>query len=79
MPESVRWLISKGKLKRAEEIVVKIASYNSLRLDRSWLRQELERVSRNLELQMPIRQPDIRDVFTNRRIRKHAFAMFFIW
>jgi len=34
IPESVRWLLSKGKLKRAEDIVIKIASYNSLRLER---------------------------------------------
>ena len=48
IPESVRWLISKGKLKRAEEIVVKIASYNSLRFERSWLRSELLAVGNQL-------------------------------
>ena len=73
--------MSKGKLKRAEEIVIRIASYNSLRLDRSWLREEMQEVARVLHLQQrDIRDnPDIRDILKNKVIRRNAFVMFFIW
>lgn len=73
--------MSKGKLKRAEEIVIRIASYNSLRLDRSWLREEMQEVARVLHLQQrDVRDnPDIRDILKNKVIRRNAFVMFFIW
>ena len=73
--------MSKGKLKRAEEIVIRIASYNSLRLDRTWLREEMQEVARLLHLQQrDIRDnPDIRDILKNKVIRRNAFVMFFIW
>ena len=74
-------MMSKGKLKRAEEIVIRIASYNSLRLDRTWLREEMQEVARLLHLQQrDIRDnPDIRDILKNKVIRRNAFVMFFIW
>ena len=74
-------MMSKGKLKRAEEIVIRIASYNSLRLDRTWLREEMQEVARLLHLQQrDIRDnPDIRDILKNIVIRRNAFVMFFIW
>lgn len=73
--------MSKGKLKRAEEIVIRIASYNSLRLDRSWLREEMQDVARVLHLQQRDMRdnPDIRDILKNKVIRRNAFVMFFIW
>ena len=73
--------MSKGKLKRAEEIVIRIASYNSLRLDRTWLREEMQEVARLLHLQQrDIRDnPDLRDILKNKVIRRNAFVMFFIW
>ena len=73
--------MSKGKLKRAEEIVIRIASYNSLRLDRSWLREEMEEVARLLHIQQRENRdnPDIRDIVKNKIIRRNAFVMFFIW
>ncbi len=74
--------MSKGKLKRAEEIVIRIASYNSLRLDRAWLREEMEEVARALSMQQRERgdsTPDIRDIVRNKTIRKNALVMFFIW
>ena len=73
--------MSKGKLKRAEEIVIRIASYNSLRLDRSWLREEMEEVARLLHIQQRENRdnPDIRDIIKNKVIRRNASVMFFIW
>jgi hypothetical protein len=71
----------KGKLKRAEEIVIRIASYNSLRLDRTWLREEMEEVGRSLLLQQRDQRKtaDIRDIVRNKVIRRNSFVMFFIW
>ena len=60
-------------------MVIRIASYNSLRLDRGWVREELDEVSRMMLLHTPERSPDLRDIVVNSRIRKNAFIMFFIW
>ena len=80
IPESVRWLLSRGKLNRAEKIVKRIASCNGIKLDPITLRVELEDVGRNLILQNPTnKRPDIRDIVRQKGIRKHSFAMFFIW
>lgn len=79
IPESVRWLLSRGKLKRAEDVVIRIASYNSLRFDRTWLREEIAEVDRRLRMQTSDRAPGIRDVLGNNKIRKHSLVLFFIW
>jgi len=79
VPESVRWLLSRGKFTRAEAIVGIIASNNSLKLDPIWLREEMEEVGRIVVLQVPDRYPDIRDLMTNKGIRRHAFVLFFVW
>ena len=80
IPESVRWLLSRGKLNRAEKIVKRIASCNGITLDPECLRVELEDVGRNLLLQNPTgKRPDIRDIVKQKGIRTHAMALFFIW
>ncbi len=79
VPESVRWLLSRGKFSRAEKIVRVIASNNSLKLDPIWLREEMEEVGRIVMLQVPDKYPDIRDMLTHRGIRKHALVLFFVW
>merc|ERR1719361_552162 len=73
IPESVRWLLSRGKLNRAEKIVKRIASCNGITLDPECLRVELEDVGRNLLLQNPTgKRPDIRDIVKQKGIRTHA-------
>ena len=79
VPESVRWLLSRGKFARAETIVRIIASNNSLRLDPIWIREEMEEVGRVVVLQDPPKYPDIRILITHRAIRKNAFVLFFVW
>ena len=48
-------------------------------LDPIWLREEMEEVGRIVVLQVPDRYPDIRDLMTNKGIRRHAFVLFFVW
>ena len=79
VPESVRWLLSRGKFTRAETIVGIIASNNSLKLDPIWLREEMEEVGRIVVLQVPDKYPDIRDLMKHKGIRKHALVLFFVW
>ena len=79
MPESVRWLLSRGKFSRVEAIVGIIASNNSLKLDPLWLREEMEEVGRIVVLQVPDRYPDIRDLMTHKGIRRHALILYFVW
>lgn len=81
IPESIRWLMSKNKVKRAEHVVIKIASYNSVRLDRSWLREELNEVVKGLHGadEQTTTSSEIRDGVKNRRIRINAMVMFFVW
>ena len=39
----------------------------------------MEEVGRIVVLQVPDRYPDIRDLMTNKGIRRHAFVLFFVW
>ena len=48
-------------------------------LDPIWLREEMEEVGRIVVLQVPDRYPDIRDLMTNKGIRRHALVLFFVW
>ena len=48
-------------------------------LDPIWIREEMEEVGRVVVLQVPTKYPDIRDLLTNRAIRKNAFVLFFVW
>ena len=36
-------------------------------------------MGRIVVLQVPDRYPDIRDLMTNKGIRRHAFVLFFVW
>ena len=47
--------------------------------DPIWLREEMEEVGRIVVLQVPDRYPDIRDLMTNKGIRRHALVLFFVW
>ena len=86
IPESVRWLLSRGKVHRAEKIVCRIASCNGVRVEGARVRQTLENLSRrHLHLTAGDfsgageKRYDIRDIFRQGRIRKHALVLFFIW
>ena len=80
VPESVRWLLSRGKLNEAEKILKRIASCNGIQLDPVFLRIELEGVGRDLHIQNSTSNgSDIRDMFKHARTRKQSVAMFFIW
>ena len=39
----------------------------------------MEEVGRIVVLQVPDRYPDIRDLMTNKGIRRHALVLFFVW
>ena len=52
----------------------------SLFQDEASLIEELEELGQILTLQISqSKQPDIRDILTHKGIRKHTFALFFIW
>ena len=86
IPESVRWLLSRGKVKRAEKIVYRIASCNGLRLDPAAIREEMEDLVRGQVLMgggyatsQADKKNDIRDIYRQKGIRKHALVLFFVW
>lgn len=94
IPESLRWLISKGKFEKAESIVTSILGYNSLDLDLAVLRGEMETLGAKpnpiyqsaggeCEERPPItrekRNPNLSDIFRIPAIRLQAFVLFFIW
>ncbi len=61
---------------------MRIASYNSLRLDRVWLREELSEVARAVaedNSNASNKTPGIKDLFTHQTIRRNALVLFFVW
>ena len=80
IPESLRWLLSKGKVKRAEVVARSYIGYNSLKLDPASLRHEMESVSRDLVSRQDARRPpDITDILRVSVLRKRAVILFFVW
>ena len=80
IPESLRWLLSKGKVKRAETVAKSYIGYNSLKLDPASLRLEMESVSRDLVSRQDARRPpDITDIMRVSVLRKRACVLFFVW
>jgi len=80
IPESLRWLLSKGKVQKAEAIVNSYIHYNSLRLDPASLRMEMEAVSRDLVSKQDARRPpDITDILRVPLLRVRAFILYFVW
>ena len=80
IPESLRWLLSKGKVKRAEVVARSYIGYNSLKLDPASLRHEMEAVSRDLVSRQDARRPpDITDILRVSVLRTRAIILFFVW
>ena len=80
IPESLRWLLSKGKVKRAEVVARSYIGYNSLKLDPASLRHEMEAVSRDLVSRQDARRPpDITDILRVSVLRTRAVILFFVW
>ena len=80
IPESLRWLLSKGKVKRAEVVAKSYIGYNSLKLDPASLRLEMESVSRDLVSRQDARRPpDITDILRVAVLRQRAVVLFFVW
>jgi len=80
VPESLRWLLSKGKVKKAEAVAMSYVSYNSLRLDPAQLKMEMEAVSRDLVSKQDVRKPpDITDILRVSSLRSRALILFFVW
>ena len=85
IPESVRWLLSRGKVRRAEKIVHRIASCNGMRLEASAVRVQMEELSRRQAAVLTgggyaaDKKNDIRDIYRQKGIRKHALVLFFVW
>ena len=80
IPESLRWLLSKGKVKKAEVVAKSYLGYNSLKLDPASLRLEMESVSRDLVSRQDARRPpDITDILRVPILRRRAFILFYVW
>ena len=48
--------------------------------EENWLKEEMEELGQILSMQnSENKQPDIRDILTNKGMRKHTLALFFIW
>ena len=80
IPESLRWLLSKGKVKQADKVVTSMLSYNSLKVDSASLQLEMEAVSRDLVSSQDARRPpSILDIFQVSGMRIKVGVLSFAW
>ncbi|XP_038058409.1 organic cation transporter protein-like [Patiria miniata] len=78
LPESPRWLISKGRFKEAKKIITKIAKVNGTKVPDNLL-GTLESLREEDEKSSPVRRTTILDLFRTPNIRKKTLIMFYAW
>ncbi|KAF0288151.1 Organic cation transporter-like protein [Amphibalanus amphitrite] len=77
IPESLRWLISRGRSRRARVVAERIAYYNGLRLSPELLLQ-LEKLCSSVGAHSA-KGVDITDLFRTPAIRRNSFVLFIAW
>ncbi|XP_038048377.1 organic cation transporter protein-like [Patiria miniata] len=80
VPESPRWLISKGRFKEAEKIITKIAKVNGTKVPEN-LFESLENIQENETdpKSSSARRTTVLDLFRTPNIRKKTLVIFFNW
>ncbi|XP_038058237.1 organic cation transporter protein-like [Patiria miniata] len=80
LPESPRWLISKGRFKEAEKIITKIAKVNGTKVPDN-LFENLENLQENERDPKPssVHRTTFLDLFRTPNIRKKTLIIFFNW
>ena len=74
LPESLRWLLSQGKVKQAEQHARKIASFNRVQLP-----QQLDLIATSNSSKKDGQEFSFFDLFRTPNMRKRTFFMGYIW
>ena len=68
--ESPRWLVLKGKLKEAEEVLNRIAEVNGKEMPEDKLQHEPEK---------QVRMGDLRDLFSSKKMAHKSLLSWYLW
>ncbi|XP_075216993.1 organic cation transporter isoform X2 [Lycorma delicatula] len=77
IPESARWLITKGRQAEAEAILMKAAKENKTQISLDSLKTLLK--SGEQETIKDAKQPTVLDLFKYKNLRKKSLTIFFLW
>lgn len=77
VPESARWLITKGRHEEAKKIIFKAAKVNKVTLTDDML-DDLLNTEKNAQQQKG-QQPSFLDLMRNSNLRKKSLNLFFCW
>ncbi|GAB1608251.1 organic cation transporter protein-like [Argonauta hians] len=78
IPESLRWLLLRGRFPEAEIVAKRMCIANSLEFPKELFDRVKEEMSADDPAQMT-RQYGFSDIFSNPNIRKISIVMFFLW
>ncbi|KAH9523286.1 hypothetical protein Btru_066297 [Bulinus truncatus] len=79
VPESLRWLIIKGKMEKAELIIKRICRMNKITFPSEQWHQITKDAEEKICTSSTVKQYNITDMFRTRRIRKISIILFYVW
>lgn len=82
IPESPSWLIAKGKLKEAQQVLEKFAAANGRKVDPTYLESMIKEV-KNYQEQMAadslVAKTGVIDLIRTEKMRKRTLILCYIW
>ncbi|XP_005103413.2 organic cation transporter protein [Aplysia californica] len=79
VPESLRWLLMKGKFEKAEALIRKICQKNQVAFPAAEWQKLKEETSMKLDLGSEQKEHTMIDLVKTSQLRKRSFALLFIW
>ena len=77
IPESARWLLTKGRVKEARDLLTKACHENGVDLSESTMDHLLE--EKDSESKPDKTEPSVFDLFRYPNLRKKSLLLFFNW
>ncbi|XP_023239015.1 organic cation transporter protein-like [Centruroides sculpturatus] len=77
IPESPRWLLTRGRYKSAEDIIKVAADKNNMEIPN--MQQAIVQLKENIEKEEQKKNPNVFDLFRTSNLRKHTIFIYFCY